>query len=206
MQMHDGMEGYDLEYGKRLVGAARSTIEAYTSSYKFHKSHVEHEVYGLKGEHGIYVAIMHYPTMEPRGSSFMAELKLQMKDAIVAASIEACNDERYVPVSHRELDDIVVEVAIIGEMRQIGGSISEIRKSFEIGKDGLLVEHGYRKAVILPNPAQEDVSKDDLLEGICISAGIDRNAWKHHKGTKLFAFPAHVFIEKEPRGIVEEIV
>lgn len=200
------MEGYDLEYGKRLVNAVRSTIEAYVSNHKFHISHVEHAIYGLSGDHGLYVAIMHYPTMEPRGSFFMPELKLQMKEAIVNAAISACNDERYVPVSHKELDDIIVEVAIIGKMRQLHGRVADIKKSFELGKDGLMVEHGYKNAVILPNPAQEEISKDALIEGLCISAGIDRNAWKHHKGTKLFAFPAHVFREAEPRGIVEEIV
>ena len=65
-----------------------------------------------------------------------------------------------------------------------------------VGRDGLIVEFGRRRGLLLPQVAVEwkwDAS--EFAAQTCIKAGLPRDAWQ--KGAKLFKFEAEVFGESD---------
>ena len=65
-----------------------------------------------------------------------------------------------------------------------------------IGRDGLIVESGRRRGLLLPQVAVEwKWDAAEFAAQTCIKAGLPRDAWQ--KGAKLFRFEAEVFGESD---------
>ena len=103
----------------------------------------------------------------------------------------ASQDFRFRPVSSEELPELTVEISALTPMRQID-SIEEIK----VGRDGLYLEKGARRGVLLPQvPIEQGWDLQEFLEGTCRKAGLPPDAYKN--GAKLFTFSAEVFHEKQ---------
>ncbi len=77
-------------------------------------------------------------------------------------------------------------------------------KEVEIGKDGLIVERGYRKGLLLPQvPVEWKWKVDEFLSHTCVKAGLLPDAWLE-EGTKIYKFSAEIFSEVEPHGEIVE--
>lgn len=104
----------------------------------------------------------------------------------------AKEDPRFEPVKQRELSDIDIEISVIYPMIKIR-NIDEIL----VGRDGLYVEHGFFRGVLLPQVATEyGWDREEFLSHTCIKAGLPPNAWKDME-IKIFRFEADVFGEKD---------
>lgn len=111
----------------------------------------------------------------------------------VMARRAATEDPRFEPVSPDEVDGLTVELSILSPFHKIT-SAAELT----IGRDGLLVQRGSKRGLLLPQVASKyHFSPEEFLEETCLKAGLPRHAWKD-EDTNLQAFTAEVIEEDEP--------
>ncbi len=79
----------------------------------------------------------------------------------------------------KELDDIVIEVTVLSPPEIIKVSKPEdYLKDIVIGRDGLIVEQGFYKGLLLPQvPVEQGWDKEEFLSHTCIKAGLMPDAW-----------------------------
>ncbi len=200
------MKAYSLEEGSRLVKAARHAIELYITTKEFRGEAIERTLDGFTQKHGIFVTIYHYPTRTLRGCIGFPDGAGEMRKLVVEAAVAAAaEDPRFVPVSHLEFEHTVLEVSVLSRLEKIEGNTEQIKKQVRIGRDGLVIEYGYHKGLLLPIvPVEERWSVPRFLDEVCIKAGLPEHTWAHGSAS-LYRFSSQVFREKEPRGDVEEV-
>jgi len=102
----------------------------------------------------------------------------------------AFEDPRFTPLSERELPECLLEISVLTAPRPIAGP-----DEIEIGRDGLILELGGRRGLLLPQVATEwGFDPERFLEEVSIKAGLPAEAWRR-PDAKLFAFRAEVFSE-----------
>lgn len=199
------MKVYSLKDGESLVKAAREAIELNLVSPRFKLSGVTQEIKHIRGRHGVFVTLQHYPTMELRGCIGFIRAISEISDLLPQAAISAAfEDARFVPVSKKELNELLISVSVLTEPEELKGGLKERKRSIEIGRDGLIVQYGHYSGLLLPEVAVEnnwDVQQ--FLEEACIKAGLHKNYWSQPK-VKLFRFETQVFKEETPNGVVVE--
>jgi len=200
------MKAYSLSEGELLVKAARNAIEIYLTSSNFRREAVESSLVGFERRHGVFVTIYHYPTRTLRGCIGFTEGVAPIRKLIVDAAISAAvEDPRFVPLSHLELEHVTIEVSVLSEAARIMGEPSKIRDQVEVGKDGLIVEYGYNRGLLLPIVAvEEGWGAEEFLDNVCIKAGMGRQMWKRPE-VSIYKFSTQVFAEAEPRGRIREV-
>ncbi|HYX21231.1 MAG TPA: AMMECR1 domain-containing protein, partial [Thermoanaerobaculia bacterium] len=68
-------------------------------------------------------------------------------------------------------------------------------EEIEIGRDGLILELGGRRGLLLPQVATEwGFGRERFLDEVSVKAGLPPSAWRR-PDAKLFAFRAEVFSE-----------
>jgi AmmeMemoRadiSam system protein A len=99
-------------------------------------------------------------------------------------------DPRFPPVTSSDLDDVDVELSILGPLESIS-SLDDI----EIGKHGLVVELGSHRGLLLPQVAVEwNWDCETFVVSTCRKAGLPPDAWQ--KGAQFWRFEAEVFGER----------
>lgn len=105
----------------------------------------------------------------------------------------AFRDPRFPPVGAAELDRLTIEVSALSPLRTIG-SADEV----EIGRDGLLVERGSHRGLLLPQVGERyGWSASEFLDQTCRKAGMEPGCWRD-PATTVSSFSAEVFSEVEP--------
>ena len=103
----------------------------------------------------------------------------------------ADSDPRFQPVAIGELAVLSIEISALGPERTVR-SIQDV----EIGRHGVIVEHGHRRGLLLPQVATEQAwDADTFLHHACLKAGLPPDAWRH--GASVAVFEAHVFGERD---------
>jgi uncharacterized protein (TIGR00296 family) len=124
--------------------------------------------------------------------------------AVIEAAIEsATRDPRFPPMSMRELNQVVFEVSILTEPKLIDvKSPSEYPSKIKIGEDGLIVERGFYKGLLLPQvPVEWGWDEEEFLCQCCMKAGLPPDCWVM-KGTKIYKFQCIIFEETSPNGAI----
>jgi len=86
----------------------------------------------------------------------------------------ASEDPRFEPLRADELDRLDVELSVLGARRPFR-DVSELR----VGRDGVVVELGWRRGVLLPKVAVEAAwDPITFLERTCLKAGLPPDAWR----------------------------
>jgi len=102
----------------------------------------------------------------------------------------ADSDPRFPPVTLGELATLHIEISLLTPERPVA-SIDDI----EVGRHGLIVEHGRARGLLLPQVAAEQAwDRETFLEHTCIKAGLPRDAWR--AGARILVFEALVFSEE----------
>lgn len=105
----------------------------------------------------------------------------------VAAATE---DPRFPPLSASEFSELRVEISVLTPIRKVN-DLSEI----EVGRDGLVLQDGFRKGLLLPQVATEHQwDRETFLSHTCVKAGLRPDAWR--TGARIFKFQAEVFSEE----------
>ncbi len=189
-----------------MVRAARGAIELFLRSPHFTKEAASARVGHMSGRHGLFVSLFHYPTRTPRGLMGYPEPKGPLRELIVDAAIAAAfEDPNHVSVSVKELEHLVVEVDIVTGMHALGGSKAKRYSEIKPGRDGLIVEYGLRRSIILPRePVERGWTKVAFMEMACKLAGLSGGHWTQ-PGVKMHRFETQTFAEESPDGKILEI-
>ncbi|GAH01181.1 unnamed protein product, partial [marine sediment metagenome] len=139
-----------------------------------------------------------------RGCIGYIEPKYSLYDVIHKVSISsAIEDPRFPSVTLEELDNIIIELSILTPPELIiVNNPKEYRDKIVIGRDGLIVEKGWRRGLLLPQvPVDHDRNWDveTFLDHTCQKAMLPADSWKD-LDTKIYSFQAILFEEESPRG------
>ena len=186
----------EIDEGIIAVKAARSSIEAETvglsPDIEFPKS--------FDRKSGVFVTINTYPQGNLRGCIGYPDPAYPLKDALVYSAQSACHDPRFMPLSERESVNCTVEVTILSQPVEMECEKNDLPKNIVIGRDGLIIQLGRRRGLLLPQvPVEWGWGPEEFLEQLCAKAGLPSDAWKL-KETAIFSFTGEIFKEISPRG------
>ena len=191
-----------LEEGKKAVVFARGTIEKYVGCSKGSIAELNDN---FNEKQGVFVSIHTYPGHDLRGCIGIPMPIMPLKQAIIQAGQSATQDPRFPPLEKDEMDSIIIEVTILTKPLLIKvDKPQDYLKEIEIGRDGLIVEQGFFKGLLLPQvPVEQDWDKEEFLSHTCLKAGLMPDAW-FDKATKISKFSGQIFSEIKPRGEIKE--
>ncbi|MEJ2278291.1 MAG: TIGR00296 family protein [Candidatus Lokiarchaeota archaeon] len=203
--MSNKEEKFSLEDGKRLIQFGRKNIEYYLKNdQKLPIPTDIKEKFGRK--YGAFVTLNKYNVSgNPlRGCIGYIEPEFNLYDVIHRVSINAaCEDPRFPSVTLDEMENIVLEISILTPPELIEvKSPKDYLNEIKIGRDGLIVEKGMRRGLLLPQVPIDHGRNWDVrtfLEQTCQKAWLPKDAWKDLE-TKVYKFQAILFEEKEPNG------
>ena len=192
----------NLEEGKKAVLFARKVVEQFVKDNKINdldlgKSFLENQ--------GAFVTLHTFPDNNLRGCIGIPLPVMPLRNAIAEGAKSATRDPRFPPLEENELDDIIIEVTILSKPEIIKiDKPDEYLSNIEIGRDGLIVEQGFFKGLLLPQvPIEQGWGKEEFLSHTCIKAGLMPDAWKN-ENIIISKFTGQIFSEIEPRGKIEE--
>jgi len=191
---------FSLEQGKKLVKAARESVISKFEGKPF-------ELEGFEEKSGVFVTIHSYPSNELKGCIGFPEPVIPLSKALVqAARAAAFSDPRFMPLSKEDLDKIVFEVSVLTNPKLIKVKKHEgYKKEIKIGIDGLVIEQGHFRGLLLPQVAPEwNWNAEEFLNHACEKAGLPSEAWKDIKLTKVYKFQSQIFKEVKPKGEITE--
>jgi len=198
---------FSVEEGTMLINFARDNIEFFLrNDRRIPIPNLIKEKFTNK--YGAFITLNKYNVQgNPlRGCIGYIEPKYSLYDVIHKVSINsAIEDPRFPSVTYEEMDNIIIELSILTPPKLIEiNDPKEYLDKIVIGRDGLIVEKGMRRGLLLPQvPIDHDRNWDieTFLSQTCVKAWLDGQAWKD-LSTKVYSFQAILFEEKEPRGEV----
>lgn len=115
--------------------------------------------------------------------------------ARLAADV-AYRDHRFEPIGEHEIADVVVDLSVLTPPELVTQPSDIV-----VGRDGLIVERGSRKGLLLPQVAPEHGwDRETFLMQTCVKAGLAPDAWR--SGATIFRFEADVFGEDRPYNVL----
>ncbi|HJW21431.1 MAG TPA: AmmeMemoRadiSam system protein A [Candidatus Limnocylindrales bacterium] len=119
-----------------------------------------------------------------RGCIGLLDASRPLAESVAGAAIAAVlHDWRFRPVTEDELRDVVIEVSVLGPF-----IVLDDPTTFRIGIDGLLVERGVDRGLLLPEVATEHgFGTRAMLQAVCGKAGLPADAWRDRR-TRVSAF------------------
>ncbi len=124
--------------------------------------------------------------------------------AVIEAAVEsATRDPRFLPMTAHELNKVVFEVSVLTTPQLITvSSPKEYPSKVDVGVDGLIVERGFYKGLLLPQvPIEWGWDAEEFLCQSCMKAGLPPDCWVL-KDTKIYKFSCIIAQELEPNGRV----
>lgn len=182
------------EGGETLLKIARKTIETYLNEKRILEVPEDIDE-NLKEFRGVFVTLEEKGDL--RGCIGYPEPVMPLIEALIDAAISAATrDPRFPPVTLREFDDITVEVSVLTKPEIITvENPKEYIEKVEIGRDGLIVEMGPYKGLLLPQVAVEWCwLAEEFLSNTCMKAGLQPDCWLADD-VKIYKFHSQIFNE-----------
>ena len=135
-----------------------------------------------------------FTTLHLRGKlrgciGYIAPIDSLYKTVADTARAAAFDDPRFEPVTLAEVPDLRIEISVLSPPQPIRPD------EVVVGKHGLIVIHGNRRGLLLPQVAIEwEWNRETFLAQTCLKAGLPADAWQH--GAQLQGFTAEVFGEE----------
>lgn len=191
-----------MDEGIKAVTFARNVVELYVKNNTLPQSEIGE---AFTEKQGAFVTIHTHPKHDLRGCIGIPLPIMTLKEAIIEGAKSATRDPRFPPIEENELDSIIIEVTILTKPELIKiNKPEEYLSKIKIGRDGLIVEQGFFKGLLLPQvPIEQGWDVEEFLSHTCMKAGLMPDAW-FNENTKISKFSGQIFTEIEPRGIIEE--
>jgi len=128
-----------------------------------------------------------------------------LAEAVLESAISAATqDPRFPSVSLGELDHVVFEISVLTPPKVVEvNNPKDYCKKVKVGEDGLIVERGIYKGLLLPQvPVEWKWDEETFLCQCCIKAGLPPDSWLV-KGTKIYKFSSIIAEELSPKGEVK---
>ncbi|MDY6933266.1 MAG: AmmeMemoRadiSam system protein B [Spirochaetota bacterium] len=171
-----------------LLYIARKNIESVLHKNKNLEIQSDNVPKNCRNETGVFV------TLKKKGNlrgciGYVLGIKPLNKAVIENSYNAAFRDPRFSPLDKAEFNDIEIEISVLTKP-QIVESIDEIK----VGRDGLIIEKGHRKGLLLPQvPVEWNWNREEFLIHTCRKSGLPDYAWKY--GAQIYRFQAIVFSE-----------
>jgi len=185
--------------GKRAVEIARQAIEMWVKSKeKLEPRQCEYPK-SFDEKSGAFVTLFTYPNKELRGCIGYPEPSKPLIEALIDSAVSATQDPRFPPLLPDELNKVVIHVSILTKPEIIiVKNPKDYPDKIKRGDDGLIIEMGYNRGLLLPEVAEEyNMDAETFLSQTCLKAGLQDNAWLN-KEIKIYKFQSKIFKEKEP--------
>ena len=168
----------------RLLSLARRALEA-----RVRRGHPPRSDEPFEIASGAFVTILH--AGELRGCLGRLNVNLPLAQLVMElAQSVADSDPRFDPVRPDELQHITFEISVLTPEREV-----ESIGAIEVGRHGVIVEHGRNRGLLLPQVATEHGwDRDTFLDHTCLKAGLLPGAWR--RGARVYVFEAEVFGER----------
>jgi len=195
-----------LEEGKFLVRLARNAVKTYLETGKTVKA-PENTAEKLFERCGVFVTINSLKNGEKhlRGCIGYPYPTSPLVEAVIDSAVSAATrDPRFYPLSSTELGTVVFEVSVLTPPEAVEvENPKEYLAKIKVGEDGLIVEKGAYKGLLLPQvPVEWEWCEEEFLCQCCVKAGLPRDSWLT-KGAKIYRFQAIIFEEETPQGEVK---
>jgi uncharacterized protein (TIGR00296 family) len=156
---------------------------------------------------GVFVTINTVKTKEKelRGCIGYPQPTYPLVAAVIDSAINAATqDPRFYPLSLAELEKVVFEVSVLTPPEVVEAKKpQEYVSKIKVGQDGLIIEKGFSKGLLLPQvPVEWGWCEEEFLCQCCVKAGLPPDSWLT-KGTKIYKFNAIIFEEETPKGKIE---
>lgn len=198
------MKKLTLNQGRFLVRYARGIIEShFGAEIPEIPKRMRHL---MERELGVFVVLRIYPYNDIRGCAGYAESAIPLSRAVPEVALSAAlRDHRFPPVRKSELKNLIVEVSILTEPEHIKvDNPEDYPKNITIGRDGLIIQKGSRKGLLLPQfSADGGWNPKEFLSRTCIRGGFDPYSW-FKDDMIIHKFNAQIFTELTPMGDVTE--
>jgi uncharacterized protein (TIGR00296 family) len=194
-----------LEEGRFLVRLARNAVKTYLETGKPVEV-PENTDAKLFERCGIFVTINTLKNREKhlRGCIGYPYPTSPLVEAVIDSAVSAATrDPRFYPLSSTELEDVVFEVSVLTPPEAVEvENPKEYLAKIKVGEDGLIVEKGGYKGLLLPQvPVEWKWCEEEFLCQCCVKAGLPPDSWLT-KGVKIYKFQAIIFEEETPQGEV----
>lgn len=194
-----------LEEGKFLVNLARQAVAEYLESGKVMEA-PEDVSSELLEPCGVFVTLnrIHKEAKMLRGCIGFPYPTTPLIHAVIHAALSAAvEDPRFPPVKLKEVDSIVFEVSVLTPPELVEAEKpTDYPSKIKVGQDGLIMERGYRKGLLLPQvPVEWKWNEEEFLCQTAMKAGLSPDSWLL-KDSKIYKFQAIIFEEVSPKGEV----
>ena len=163
--------------GEFLVNLAKDTIKYYLDNGKIMVKPSDYPI-ELDEELGVFVTLNKNHNL--RGCIGYAEPIKPAIDATMEVALAAAfNDPRFNEVTEKEFEDLDFEVTVLTKPEIIEVTHpDQYFDEIEIGRDGLIIQKGYARGLLLPQVAVENAfTTEEFLEHTCMKAGISADSW-----------------------------
>lgn len=196
------------EEGKFLVKLARNTVETYLEIGKTLEP-PKNTPEKLFEKCGVFVTISTLEAGEKalRGCIGYPYATSPLVEAVIDSAINASTeDPRFPAMTLEELEGCVFEVSVLTPPVQVQvDNPKEYIQTIKVGQDGLIIEKGYSKGLLLPQvPVEWSWCEEEFLCQCCMKAGLPPDSWLT-KGTKIYKFTAIIFEEQTPNGEIKRL-
>jgi uncharacterized protein (TIGR00296 family) len=197
-----------LQEGKFLIHLARSAVKEYLETGKTVKA-PENTPKKLFERCGVFVTLNSLKSGEKklRGCIGYPYPTSPLVEAVIDSAINAATqDPRFYPLSLSELGNVVFEVSVLTPPEAVTvENPKEYLAKIKVGEDGLIVEKGIFKGLLLPQvPVEWEWCEEEFLCQCCVKAGLPPDSWLT-KGAKIYKFQAIIFEEETPQGEVKRL-
>lgn len=191
--------------GVFLVQLARKAVVEYLKTRK-HIKIPENTPEKLLKPCGVFVTINTFENGEKelRGCIGYPYPTAPLVEAVADSAINAATqDPRFPSLSLSELDHVVFEVSVLTPPEEVKvKNPKEYISKVKVGQDGLIVENGFYRGLLLPQvPVEWKWDEETFLCQCCIKAGLSPDSWLV-KGTRVYKFSSIIAEELAPKGDV----
>ena len=204
---HLSMFELSQEEGELLVKLARKAVETYLKTEGQVLAVPRNVPSKFRQACGVFVTINRgkgkHKTL--RGCIGYPYPTTPLAQAVIESAVNAATqDPRFLPLSLDELDQAVFEVSVLTPPEAIYVKTpKECPSKIRVGVDGLIVEWGICKGLLLPQvPVEWRWNEEEFLSQCCIKAGLPPDSWLI-KGVKIYKFNCVIAEELTPKGKVE---
>ena len=192
--------------GKFLVKLARQTVTTYLENGLLLQ--VSDEISSkLMEPVGVFVtlSINNNENKMLRGCIGLPYPTTPLAKAVMEAAISAATqDPRFSPVTLEELDQIAFEISVLTPPELVSTEKpTDYPIKIKVGRDGLIIEYGFNKGLLLPQvPVELNWKEEEFLCQTAMKAGLPPDSWLL-KDTRIYRFQAIIFEEVSPKGNIE---
>lgn len=171
---------------QKLCQIARQSIQTYLKDGSVPTFEVNE---GLKKNGAAFVTLTKQGQL--RGCIGMTEALMPLNETVAHCAVSAAvNDPRFRPVTADELPKLDIEISVLTPLTRVTSL-----DSIKIGRDGLMIQLGQSRGLLLPQVATEyDWDRKTFLEQTCQKAGLPSDSYKDPDAI-LYRFQAIIFRE-----------